>query len=51
MTAAAPTVVGNPNALATTGLNGTFVLWAGGMVLMGLLLAAAGRRKAAANLR
>ncbi|PRB45058.1 hypothetical protein CQ038_01355 [Arthrobacter sp. MYb51] len=50
-TAAAPTAVGSANTLANTGLNGQWVLWAGALLLMGLVLAAVGRRKAAANRR
>jgi len=50
-TTAVSTAVGGPSVLAKTGLNETFVLWAGAMLLMGLFLAAAGRRKAAANRR
>ncbi|WP_155854600.1 hypothetical protein [Paenarthrobacter nicotinovorans] len=47
MPAAVSTAVGSSTALAATGVNGTFVLWAGAMLLMGLVLAAGGRRKAA----
>ncbi|MFJ6453453.1 cell wall anchor protein [Paenarthrobacter sp. NPDC091669] len=51
MTAAASTAVGSSNALANTGLNGIAVIWAGAMLLMGLLLAAGSRRKEAVNRR
>jgi LPXTG-motif cell wall-anchored protein len=51
LTAAASTAVGSANTLANTGLNGQWVLWAGAMLLMGLVLAAVGRRKAVANRR
>ncbi|TVU62347.1 LPXTG cell wall anchor domain-containing protein [Paenarthrobacter nitroguajacolicus] len=50
-TAAAATAVGSSTALANTGLSDSFGLWAGALLLMGLFLAAAGRRKAAVNRR
>jgi len=47
-TAAVPTAVGSANTLAATGLNSSFALWAGALLVMGLVLTALGRRKAAA---
>jgi hypothetical protein len=48
VTAAASTAVGNAKTLAATGLDGSFALWAGALLVMGLVLTALGRRKAAA---
>ncbi|GAA3283546.1 hypothetical protein GCM10017707_34080 [Paenarthrobacter aurescens] len=50
-TAAASTAVVSANTLANTGLNGQWILLAGGLLLMGLVLALVGRRKAATNRR
>ncbi|WP_286179467.1 LPXTG cell wall anchor domain-containing protein [Arthrobacter sp. ISL-95] len=50
-TASVSTAVGSANTLAKTGLNDQLVLVSGALLLMGLVLAALGRRKAAANRR
>jgi hypothetical protein len=49
LTAGAATGVGSSNSLATTGLDGSFTLWAVGLLLTGLALSAGGPRKATAN--
>ncbi|MFK0006874.1 hypothetical protein ACIQTZ_07465 [Paenarthrobacter sp. NPDC090520] len=51
MAAGAAATVGSSAALASTGLNQSFLLWAVGLVLLGLVLAASSRRKAAATRR